>query len=62
MINIPFLRFCVLCGQTKAVNNKDYRPKTLLLIEGKDTSDLGYACDKCLKHLEDGKVFCKPRK
>lgn len=62
MSSIVFLKFCVLCGQTKSVNKNGYKPKKLLLVEREGESDLGYVCDKCLKHMEDGKIFSKPRK
>lgn len=62
MNDIKFQRFCVLCGQTKSLEVTGYKPKKLLLVEREGESDLGYVCDKCLKHMEDGKTFSKPRK
>lgn len=62
MASIPYQKFCVLCGQTRDVNKTGYRLKKLMLIDGGERDDLGVVCDRCLKHLEDGKVFNKPRK
>ncbi len=62
MASIVYQRFCVLCGQTRSVNKTGYKPKKLMLIAGGEQDDLGIVCDGCLKHLEDGKVFNKPRK
>lgn len=62
MASIVYQRFCCLCGQTKSLNQSGYRPKKLMLIVGNEQDDMGYVCDKCLKFLENGGVFNKPRK
>lgn len=61
-VDIVYQKFCVLCGNIRSINRSGYRPKKIMLLENGETSDLGYACDKCLKHLENGGIFTKPRK
>lgn len=55
--SIVFLKFCVLCGQTKQVNSEEYIPKKLLFKTKKELNDLGFICDKCNEHLANGNTF-----
>lgn len=55
-------KFCALCGQTKFLNDTKYALRKLLVVEGRETLDLGFICPRCYQHLEDGKTFSKPKK
>lgn len=62
MKEIFIQKFCALCGRTSYFKSTVKFTKKLYIVENGEQSDLGYMCDGCYNHLEQGKVFTRPRK
>ena len=61
MSDVMIKKFCALCGQTRNLKNKRVIKKLYVMID-EEKNDLGYMCDRCYKHLEQGLIFSKPKK